>query len=391
MAAILGLKGTGAFAVNIERPYNWREMILYLFPNGEAPLTALMSKLKSEATDDSQFHWFEKNLPGQSFLIYSTLGSGDAVVVIKNAAGDTGLEANFKLGHLLLEETTGEIMRVSADPTVNNTIPITRYFGEVAAAQGAVNEVVTIIGSAYEEGASVPTAVTYSPDYYFNYTQIFRNSLNLTRTARKTRLRTGDSYEESKREALQLHSIEMEKAFIFGHRKSTTANGQPIKTTRGVVKWLSTNVTDMGGTITESDWDDEMESMFRFGSQEKLAFVGSTALNVINQLSKNKSTIQQVPGADSYGMSIVKYISPFGILYLRMHPLFNEHASWRSVMLVLDTDKIKYRFIDDTDFIKSRQDPGDDQSIDEFLTEAGLELHHENCHGYLTNITAYAP
>ena len=49
MAAILGLRGSGDFTAD-ERPKNWREMILYLNPNGEAPLTAFASLLKSEGT-----------------------------------------------------------------------------------------------------------------------------------------------------------------------------------------------------------------------------------------------------------------------------------------------------------------------------------------------------
>ena len=45
MAATLGLRGSGAFSSD-ERPQNWREKILQLFPNGEAPLTALVSMLR---------------------------------------------------------------------------------------------------------------------------------------------------------------------------------------------------------------------------------------------------------------------------------------------------------------------------------------------------------
>ena len=61
-----------------------------------------------------------------------------------------------------------------------------------------------------------PTGVNYDPTKKYNYTQIFRNTLEMTRTASKTRLRTGDQVKEAKRECLELHSIEMEKGFIWG-------------------------------------------------------------------------------------------------------------------------------------------------------------------------------
>ena len=49
----LGMRGTGDWATD-QRPKSWREGILYLYPNGQAPLTAIMSKLRSERCDDPE-------------------------------------------------------------------------------------------------------------------------------------------------------------------------------------------------------------------------------------------------------------------------------------------------------------------------------------------------
>ena len=43
--AVAGLRGTGDWGTD-ERPKNFRETILWRDPNGSAPLTALMSKMK---------------------------------------------------------------------------------------------------------------------------------------------------------------------------------------------------------------------------------------------------------------------------------------------------------------------------------------------------------
>lgn len=53
MSGFLGMRGTGDWVTD-QRPKNWRETILFLYPNGTAPLTAIMSKMKSEKTDDPQ-------------------------------------------------------------------------------------------------------------------------------------------------------------------------------------------------------------------------------------------------------------------------------------------------------------------------------------------------
>lgn len=58
MPAIAGLRGTGSGDWGTdERPKNFREMILWRNPNGSAPLTALMAKMRTESTDDPEFAW----------------------------------------------------------------------------------------------------------------------------------------------------------------------------------------------------------------------------------------------------------------------------------------------------------------------------------------------
>src|SRR4029453_4147456 len=97
--AILGMRGTGNFGP-VEEPENWRQGILLYFPNGDAPLTAFLSKLREQPTDDPTFHWFEKGLPGQSGTIRGAGGAGaasspaDAAVV--GAGGTANVYATFQ-------------------------------------------------------------------------------------------------------------------------------------------------------------------------------------------------------------------------------------------------------------------------------------------------------
>ena len=53
----LGMRGNGDW-VDGQRPMNWRQQILYLYPNGMAPLTAILSMIGNESVDDPQFHWW---------------------------------------------------------------------------------------------------------------------------------------------------------------------------------------------------------------------------------------------------------------------------------------------------------------------------------------------
>jgi len=400
MAAALGLRGTGAFSTtgtpgpSDQRPKNWREMMLMLFPNGEMPLTALLSKLATQNTDDPEFNWWEKGLPTQRTLI--DFGAG-------YAAGITAMEVDdatmFKAGHVVLVERTNEIMFIVSDPTTATGIVVVRGKGEVAAAAILDDDALLIIGTVHEEGADSPNIVTYSPTKVFNYTQIFRTTLGMTRTAKKTRLswdRTGP-YREAKREALQLHGIEMEKAFFFGQRKEEIGpNGQPRRTTRGARTFITTNAltdADTDGVWGEADFSRVFESVFRYGSSEKLAFCGSTAIGVFTSWAKLglNTTINMEPTSTTYGMKIAHILTPFGDLYLKSHPLMSDHPVYRKDCVILDLQFLKYRYIDDTTFKKNIQAPGVDSAKDEFLTEAGLEMWHEKAHSKLTNMVSFSP
>jgi Family of unknown function (DUF5309) len=418
--AVLGMRGTGTFS-SVERPQNWRQGILLYFPNGDAPLTAFMSKLKDQPTDDPQFHWFEKGLPIQRGTIRGA-GAADAPADDASiAAGQTadaylkmvpdGSVANdvsiYKVGHVVFNEKTEESMLVVA--VTATSIRVRRDSGDKftsnpAITGGAVGtgDGLVIIGTGNPEGAQLGQAIAYKPVRQYNYTQIFRTPLSLTRTARKTRLRYDDEgpYREAKREALQIHSIEMEKAFLFGEREEIlsvggggtspldiTSTGQPLRLTRGFLNWLppvttaaiSVN-TDLvafnpPGSLTEKLWDQFLEVAFRYGSREKLAFAGSGALLVLNELAKNKARIELAPTDDTYGFHLMRYITPFGTLLLYNHPLMTDNPTWRYDVFVIDPDKLNYRFLDDTKFLRNRQSPGEDASRDEFLTECGLEVH----------------
>ncbi len=261
----------------------------------------------------------------------------------------------------------------------------------------ATADVCLVIGTVNEEGASAPTALAYDPTEKYNVTQIFRNPLNHTRTAMRTRLRTGDQVAEAKREALELHSIEMEKAFIWGILTEGTGDGgKPERTTAGIKSFLTSNVSDyssaaLGGAATwlsgGEDWLDSIfEQIFRYGSNEKLALCGSGALLGIQRLAKANGTFQMTAKTMDYGIQVIEWVTPFGTVYLKIHPLFSLEATMRNSMLICEPRFMKYRFIDDTTYKPKIQSNDIDGETSEYLTECGLEFYFEMAHGWLDGV-----
>lgn len=398
MANVLGLRGGGSQAAN-ERPTNFREGILYLYPNSPAILTALTGKLKSEATNDPQFSFFWKGLPQQTVTLNATEPDAETDIALVSTSG-------LKAGHLLFNGTDvggtygeHEVIRVvSVDSGTN--ITVVREVGNTADTYALTSGVVlTIIGSAYPEGADTPEAITSDATTVTNYTQIFRTSMKLTGTFAETYLRTGAIDVELKREIAERHAVEMEYAFLFGNKSEVAGTGigasQALRTTGGLLQFIDTNVYNAAGTVSISDWEDFLEDVFLVpaSKNEKIMLCGNKCLTALNAMARSYGQIDLVPTSEAFGMKLSRWETPYGTLYLKGHPLLSQNSQFNDWGFIVDLSNIKYRFMKnrDTKFLKDRQAPGIDGVTHEYLTECGLEIRHEQTHGILKNCTAFAP
>lgn len=387
--AIAGLRGSGNFGTE-ERPTNYRGVLLLLKPNTKAPLTALSGQMRSEATDDPEFNVFTKGLPVQRATVSGSHNTTITTITLQDSSQDNSI---FKVGHAVINERTGEVMWVTAKSSTTAVV-VDRAQGSSAAAMNAADGLL-ILGSTYAENADVPAAVTYDPSLKTNYTQIFRNSLNLSGTAMATRLRHADNPKaEYKREVLELHAIEMEKQFFFGSGvEDNGSTSSPQRTTKGLFFWIATNITDFSDAVDIDTLENALEDLFENGSSEKMLFCGNRLLNVINKAARIWGNLQIMPTTETFGMRVVQWTTPYGDLMLRQHPLFSANATFNDWGFAVDLTSIIYRYLRgrDTQYLENRQSPGVDGQIDEFMTECGLECQFEETHQVLKNASAFVP
>ena len=389
---ILGIRGTGNLATN-ERPQSWREGIIHIFPNGETPLMGLLGQMGSEVVSDYTFNWWDKSLPTRRIFINNAAGYSAAATsgVVDDGAGGSG-SFNVKSGTVLMNERTFEKMIVAADPTTS-TIQIDRGKGTTAAAAMLDNDALLIIGSSYEDGSTAKiTAVQYDPTQRTNATQIFDDSLSLSRRTMKTMLRTGDKYQETRRETLQIHLMGQEWSALFGEYLDEAGSVAAVRRTftGGLYYWISTNVHDAGGPVTYFELCDFLEQDFRYGSNEKLLLAGSTAINALNKLAKLEMSYQDVAGAESFGINVKELISPFGTIYMVNHPLLSDNPTFRSWGFLVDMKFIIARTLDDTILIENVEDNYVKRREDEFYTDIGWEVQVQQSHAIWKGITGAA-
>lgn len=442
---ILGLLHTEASG--IDRLKNFRRMVFYNYPNGSAPLIALLSMLKEESTNDPEFSIYEKRLAEQRSLttVATTAGTWSATGSDTDLSNPFNMVANTIYRFHVADNTrfrVGHIIQVTASPitggTKNIKVIITSIVaGSTTKVEGRALEAVTgvanaatsvglealVVGNAASEGQVGAALAPYdTPLNLKNYTQIFRTPFQFTGTVLKTGLkydRTGP-YKDKAKDATLQHAMEMEKAFLFGVQQLyiDPTTGLPTRLTGGL-EWFLTqweSGTVYGNTAATLDTDDNkriinnatgaidlktfnnyMERLFRVTSnqaQEKLCLCGSGYLARVNDMFAGKSTLKlDMEAKQKFGWDVVTHLLPWGSVHYKTAPLFSQNASLRNSAFYLDVWNLVYRYMDgrDTTLLKMRQPNNADYREDEWLGECGLEARFPESHMFIKNFLSVTP
>jgi hypothetical protein len=323
----IGMRGNGDWVAD-QRPKNWREQILKLYPNGSAPLTAILAMMSSNKVDDPEFNWWtqEQSCAGGAVSgVYTDAAcitaytSGGVAGSILYLTITTTLGNRVRIGHQILlrdasdytVDVIGKVTGITRGSTTTIlTVKLLEADDNSTSHDLSDCDTFKIVGNINPEGSVIPDPIALNPTKVYNYTQIFRTSLAITRTARQTRLRTGDQYQKAKAEALEMHSWEMELAFIWGiMTEGIGDNGKPERTTRGLINYIRTYAaancvdytldTDYAGKSWEvggEDWlETYLEQVFRYGATDKLCLCGSGFLLGLNKLAISRSALDRPP------------------------------------------------------------------------------------------------
>lgn len=426
--AKLGMRGTGSFDVTGERPESWRQGVKYLYPKGA--LTHIMANMKGRKTDDAHFHWFTERYRNkaadlQGDGVFTDLSFGTAVSATTTTSGSelaarctSEFASWIRAGHIILLRTSldhsGDMpVRVtSVLPGTDSTagfsfVTLKDDYGASATATLVTADRALIIGNAQGEGSNRPPAKSYQSTEHSNYTQIFRNSMSITRTAMRTRLRTEDAYFKIKRQCGEDHNIEIEDAFLFGEKTlGEDENGQPLRTTRGIVPFIKEFAPDnfwdyrLDPDFSGMTWDaggeeflfDAIEQSFLWGNaDEKLCLVGNGASRAIQRMVKNNSMYNIYRGEEAYGIKVTKLETPHGVWNIRRSARMTHEPSNTNSLICLEPSNLGYVYVDDTNFepdifFGKGGGTGKDGKEEGFITEAGLELFHPETFMYITNL-----
>lgn len=414
MSGVAGLRGTGDWGTD-ERPKNFREMILFYQPNGGTPLTALLSKVGKKNVNDPEFKWWSEPVTIIRLQINGAALSGDTLLNVDTPdptsttpGANYGTATHLAPGDVLMVEPSSEsswgtteyieVVNVISDTQFN----VKRGQAGSSAASIADNAWLLKVGTAFAEGTSSPKATSRNPIQYSNYTQIFKTTYDITRTAAKTFIRTGDPLaNERKRRAID-HAKAIEFAMLFGKKfEGTGDNGKPKRFTNGLRSQIATqNITIFTGPVSftgsSNNFLDAVYKVFDWDTDAgdtRIALCGNGALNALNKMASTEDNVRlnMDQTVKVYGMELRELVLPQGRLLLRTHPLLNQHATYTSHMAIIDFSAMKWCPLAgaDSQFFDNVQLKDEDNIRGYWLTEAGLLVDYGglSC-GWLGNIVA---
>ena len=350
----------------------------------------LQAKGRTVAETNQKFEWLETKLNKPVFKIQPANNSATDLTVVV----DEDNIAFLTEGSIIKNIKTHEQMRVTK---INGkTITVQRAYGVTSAqnieadkedsAASFIN-----ISVAYPEGSLAPKGTVLLKNDNFNYCQTFRRTLKITRN----KLRQGEygddgNTAESRRKIernkiLRLHQNDIEQSLMFGEPKKDISGSDPLYVTGGLFHYIKTNVMSITnpdkfkvGTINEI-----LGAMADKGSAGDKVMLTGSSFNA----KLNDNAIKTFAGGSGnllkeYGISLDKIDTEYGELNIMYDPVLS--SVYPNSAVIIDLEELMLHFIEETKMETNIQSDGYDGVVDTFLTDCGLEVSNEECHGILT-------
>jgi hypothetical protein len=220
--------------------------------------------------------------------------------------------------------------------------------------------------------------------------QIFKTTIALSNTEKEANLYGGRDLPYQRAKKGTEHMLDIERAFWFGQKYSTTGTqGKPKRSTGGILEFLEAGnsyIQNQGGAISAPDLNTFLREGFTYGDNTKMLFAGGVVLQAINEIARGQ--IQTKPLDTTYGMKISQWVTAFGTINIVHNSLFVE--DYAGYAFLLDMECFKYRFMNnrDTQLQTNIQAPDADGIVDQYLTECGLQREQAARHAILKGVTA---
>jgi hypothetical protein len=336
----------------------------------------LQNMLASEGVTNIRNDWLDDDLDAQTVTLTAAFTAAGTTLTV---ADSSNIRVRDLVQRLVPVADVGtalsqQILEVTAVPTATTiTVPATTWGGTSAQSYSS-GEVLQIIGQVPQEGADPQASRDGDPSGRFNYTQIFQEKVDATRTAQKNdQYGIDDPKERMKQRKFKELAIRYERALVHSVRFLSADKKQ--RTLGGLLFQITTNVLSNTKANIKTLLNDSLVASYNLGASPNLLVV-SPAVKIA--LSNMDSTLVTVARDDQGAGQVKSYFeSDFG----RLEFLTDRHFP-RGKGIALERQYVMRQNFDDW-FYEDLAKTGDSEQ-GEVVGEFSLKVKNEKAHSVVT-------
>lgn len=367
---------------------------IYKLNIDKAMLLGLLSKMGKDTVGRDKFYWQNKERKADS-VTPTAVGGNWA-----SGADDDGTITVGASDKYLFAE--GDVIRIpEVDDTINLYVSAVNQSTGVITAEtvggGNINlsgwstEVVFRVANSFEIGSGKGTIISQQPSEVYNLIQIVQTPVGITTSARHYDYRGKSEWDEQTFEAGVDHAFKLEKLLFLGERKENSTGLMdgvyPQHLAGGLRYYISTNVTDAGGALTQAEFGTFVKNFTKYAKMP-VVFAGELIYEGLTTWTEQKLEVMR--SEDTLGMAVSNYLTPYGDRVKIMPHRELLTGVYQGIAFGVDMSNIKYISLKglDTHLETEIQQPDLKQRIDEFRTWISLKMINEKQHGLLYGATS---
>jgi len=382
----------------LRRKYDLSDRVHELLPQ-MTPFLTLLTRLRKRPTSDPVFKYFEheSNWYRQREGSMTTAASSSSydIKLTVSYSGYAGYPSGANAAStinvkdtLRVVKSDGSIYYGLVRSVSGNDVELTTISGTAPSVGSLTNTTFTVYGSGFTWGDSRADQLSDDLTSAYGKTQIFKTAYSVDNTLLNSATYGGNELMRLRAEKLKQHKADIARTFYIGAEESSsiTINGRTVQFTDGLYNKVGKSQTITMSSAGYDDIVDIAEEAFEFGSMNKVWLMGNTPLAWFSKigtggfLNDSNNQIQMSQGQQSYGLNIRNLITPFGTLKIIHDQMLRGDLA--NETFIVDMNEVEYRYLNnrDTHLETNIQDNGVDGVIDQYLTEAGLQVTNASTH-----------
>lgn len=289
--------------------------------------TPLFNRLahKKPTVNAVKHEWLVDTLPASADPLGANYTAGGGTITVTDFT-------KFKAGYVIKIES--ELMRVTTTPT-NTTVTVSTGYAGTTNVNHTTPLTIDIIGYAVADGADPEQFATTDRVNRSNLHQVFQEKIEVTDLNEWAEAYgVHDKWGYEVRKWLKVLAIRAEKSLIHGIK--FTDNTNKTRTMDGILNFITTNATAVGGALTETVINNELQDIYTAGGDCDLIVMPPKQKRVFSGLMGTSQRWYPNPGTGEHlGVNVSRYISDFG-----EHEVLMDRHMPADTVLYLDTSTI---------------------------------------------------